>query len=341
MMPANHSIPGAFMLSLLVVGAPRRTLRIASLVIATMIAGAAAAQPYPSKPVRLIIPSSPGSGVDFVSRVVAPPLSTELGQQVVTDNRAGAGGLVGAELAAKAPPNGYTLIMATPSTTINAILHKNMSPSLLGEFAPISLATSGQFVLIVNPSVPAKTLAQFIALAKSKQGELRYGSAGQGNITHLAGELFKNAAAVDLLHVPYKGSGPALVDLLGGQIHAMFANMAAGLPHIRSGKVHAIASTGPQRAAVTPDLPTVAELGVRYEVTGWFGLLAPQGAPREVLAKLNGAIVKVLRSADTAERLNRESLDVVASTPAQFATHLEAEGKRWARAIEISGAKAN
>jgi tripartite-type tricarboxylate transporter receptor subunit TctC len=309
--------------------------------IASLVAGTAAAQPYPSKPVRLIIPSSPGSGVDFVSRTVAPPLSTELGQQVVTDNRAGAGGLVGAELAAKAPPNGYTLIMATPSQVINAHLHKNMSANLLGEFVPISLATSGQFVLIVNPSVPAKTLSAFIALAKSKPGELRYGSAGQGNITHLAGELFKNAAAVDLLHVPYKGSGPALVDLLGGQIHAMFANMAAGLPHIRSGKVHAIASTGPKRAAVTADLPTIAELGVRYEVTGWFGLLAPKGTPREIVAKLNSAMVKVLRSQETSERLNRESLDVVASTSAQFATHLDAEGKRWARAIEISGAKAN
>ena len=325
------------MTSVMFVGALKRTL----LAIAVVGAGTAAAQPYPSKPVRLIIPSSPGSGVDFVSRVVAPPLSTELAQQVVTDNRAGAGGLVGAELAAKAPPNGYTLIMATPSTTINAILHKNMSANLLGEFVPISLATSGQFVLIVNPSVPAKTLAAFIALAKSKPGELRYGSAGQGNITHLAGELFKNAAAVDLLHVPYKGSGPALVDLLGGQIHSMFANMAAGLPHIRTGKVHAIASTGPKRAAVTPDLPTIAELGVRYEVTGWFGLLAPKGTPREIVAKLNSAMVKVLRSQETLERLNRESLDVVASTSAQFATHLDAEGTRWAKAIEISGAKAN
>ena len=317
-------------------------LRYIALFIAAALAGAAAAQPYPSKPIRLIAPSSPGSGVDFISRTVAPPLTAVLGQQVVVDNRAGAGGVIGAEIAAKAPANGYTLLMATPSQVINAHLHKHFSPNLLREFAPVSLATSGQFVLIVHPSVPAKTVPQFVALAKAKPGGIRYGSAGQGNITHLAGELFKHAAGVDLLHVPYKGSGPALVDLIGGQIHAIFANMAAALPHIRGGKVNAIASTGAKRAAVAPDLPTIAESGVAgYEVTGWFGLLAPRGTPRDVLSKLNDAMIKVLRSAETTERLNRDGLDVVASTAAQFAAHLEAEGKKWAKAVEISGAKAN
>lgn len=323
----------------------RQSLRhfvTASLAAAALLAGPAAAQPYPSKPIRLIAPSSPGSGVDLVSRTLAPPLAAELGQQVVVDNRAGAGGNIGAEIAAKAAPNGYTLIMATPSQVINAHLYKNLSPNLLVEFAPISLATSGQFVLIVNPSVQAKTAAQFIALAKSKPGALHYGSAGQGNVTHLAGELFKHAAGVDLLHVPYKGSGPALIDLLGGQIQAMFANIAAALPHIKSGKVHAIASTGLKRAGVAPDLPTFAEAGVSgYEVTGWFGLLAPKGTPRDVLAKLHAVTVKVLRSPETAERMSREGLDPVGSTPAEFATHLESESKKWARAVQISGAKAN
>jgi tripartite-type tricarboxylate transporter receptor subunit TctC len=232
--------------------------------------------------------------------------------------------------------------MATPSQVINAHLYKNMSPNLLGEFTPISLATSGQFVLLVNPSVPARTAAQFIALARAKPGAIHYGSAGQGNVTHLAGELFKHAAGVDLTHVPYKGSGPALIDVLGGQIQAMFANIAAALPHIKSGKVHAIASTGLKRAGAAPDLPTFAEAGViGYEVTGWFGLLAPKGTPREVLAKLHAATVKVLRSPDTAERMSREGLDPVGSTPAEFATYLEIEGKKWARAVQISGAKAN
>ena len=319
-----------------------RSLFTALCVLLVFCAGAASAQSYPSRPIRLIAPSSPGSGVDLVSRTLATPLSAELGQQVVVDNRAGAGGNIGAEIAAKSVPDGYTLIMGTPSQVINAQLYKNLSPDLLREFTPITLATSAQFVLIVNPSFPAKTPAQLIQLVKAKPGAYSYGSAGQGNVTHLAGELFKHAAGVDLLHVPYKGSGPALVALLGGQIQTMFANMAAAIPHIRSGKVHAIASTGAKRAGVTPDLPTFAETGVPgYEVTGWFGLLAPRGTPQEALSRLHLVTLKVLRSADIAERLSRDALDPVGSTPAEFASYLQVESKKWARAVQIAGAKAN
>jgi tripartite-type tricarboxylate transporter receptor subunit TctC len=305
-----------------------------------LIATAATAQPYPTRPIRLIAPSSPGSGVDLVSRMLATPLSAELGQQVVVDNRAGGGGVIGAEIAAKSPPNGYTLIMATPSQVINANLHKNMSPDLLAEFTPITLATSGQFVLIVNSSVQAKTPAQFIQIAKAKPGALAYASAGQGNVTHLAGELFKHAAGVDLLHVPFKGSGPGLIGLMGGQVQAMFANMAAAISHIRAGKVQAIASTGVKRAGVTPDLPTFVESGLAgYEVTSWFGLCAPKGTPRDVIARLNAATVKLLRSPDLAERLSRDALDPVGSAPGEFAAYLQGESKKWARAIQIAGAK--
>jgi tripartite-type tricarboxylate transporter receptor subunit TctC len=314
----------------------------ASFALSFFVAGVAAAQPYPSKPIRLIAPSSHGSGVDFVSRALAPPLSEELGQQIVVDNRAGAGGNIGADIAAKSAANGYTLMMCTPSQVINAVIYKQLSHNLLAEFAPISLATSGQFVLIVNQSFPAKTAAQLIELAKAKPAGITYGSAGQGNVTHLAGELFKHAAGVDLLHVPYKGSGPALVGLMGGQIQSMFANMAAAIPHIRSGKVHAIASTGSKRAGVTPDLPTFAESGVRgYEVLSWFGLVAPKGTPRDALGRLHAAMLKVLRAPETAERLRREGLDPVGSSPAEFAGYLEVEAKKWARAVQISGAKAN
>src|SRR5918999_3653944 len=264
-----------------------------------LIATAATAQPYPTRPIRLIAPSSAGSGVDLVSRTLATPLSAELGQQVVVDNRAGGGGVIGAEIAAKSPPNGYTLIMATPSQVINANLHKNMSPDLLAEFTPITLATSGQFVLIVNSSVQAKTPAQFVQIAKAKPGAIAYASAGQGNVTHLAGELFKHAAGVNLLHIPFKGSGPGLIGLMGGQVQAMFANMAAAISHIRAGKVQAIASTGMKRAGVTPDLPTFVESGLAgYEVTSWFGLCAPKGTPRDVIARLNAVTVKLLRSPD-------------------------------------------
>ena len=311
------------------------------LLVSALLCASASAQDYPSKPIRLIAPSSPGSGVDLVSRTLAVPLAAELGQQVVVDNRAGAGGNIGAEIAAKSAPNGYTLMMCTPSQVINAILYKNLSPNLLAEFAPITLASSGQFVLIVNPSFPAKTPAQFIQLAKAKPAGIAYGSAGQGNVTHLAGELFKNAAGVDLLHVPYKGSGPALVDVMGGQIQSMFANMAAAIPHIRSGKVHAIASTGSKRARVTPDLPTFAESGVKgYSVLSWFGLVAPKGTPREALARLHAATLKVLRSPETGERMSRDALDPEGSTPREFADYLERESVQWARAVRIAGAKA-
>ena len=305
-----------------------------------LIATAATAQPYPTRPIRLIAPSSPGSGVDLVSRTLATPLSAELGQQVVVDNRAGGGGVIGAEIAAKSPPNGYTLIMATPSQVINANLHKNMSPDLLAEFTPITLATSGQFVLIVNSSVQAKTPAQFIQIAKAKPGAIAYASAGQGNVTHLAGELFKHAAGVDLLHVPFKGSGPGLIGLMGGQVQAMFANMAAAISHIRAGKVQAIASTGVKRAGVTPDLPTFVESGLAgYEVTSWFGLCAPKGTSKDVIARLNAVTVKLLRSPDLAERLSRDALDPVGSAPGEFAVYLQGESKKWARAIQIAGAK--
>ena len=311
-----------------------------ALSILALIANAATAQPYPTRPIRLIAPSSPGSGVDLVSRTLATPLSAELGQQVVVDNRAGGGGVIGAEIAAKSPPNGYTLIMATPSQVINANLHKNMSPDLLAEFTPITLATSGQFVLIVNSSVQAKTPAQFIQIAKAKPGAIAYASAGQGNVTHLAGELFKHAAGVDLLHVPFKGSGPGLIGLMGGQVQAMFANMAAAISHIRAGKVQAIASTGVKRAGVTPDLPTFVESGLAgYEVTSWFGLCAPKGTPKDVIARLNAATVKLLRSPDLAERLSRDALDPVGSAPGEFAAYLQGESKKWARAIQIAGAK--
>jgi tripartite-type tricarboxylate transporter receptor subunit TctC len=232
--------------------------------------------------------------------------------------------------------------MSTPSQVINAVLYKNLSRDLLGEFAPISLVTSGQFVLIVHPSVPAKSLSQFVQLAKSKPGALHYASAGQGNVTHLAGELFKAAAGVDLTHVPYKGSGPAISEVMGGQVQSMFANIVAGLPAIRSGKVHALAVTGAKRTTAAPDIPTVAESGVPgYEVTGWFGMLAPKGTPREIVARLNAVTIKVLRLPETRERLSREGLDVVGSTPAEFATYLKAEADKWAKAVALSGAKAN
>lgn len=311
-------------------------------VLALFTAGTVMAQSYPDKPIRLIAASSPGSGVDIVSRILAIPLSADLGQQVIVDNRAGAGGNIGADTAAKATPNGYTLLMATPSQVINAVLYKNLSRDLLAEFAPVTIVGSGQFVLITHPSVPTKSVSQLIQLAKARPGTLHFASAGTGNVTHLAGELFKTAAGVDMVHVPYKGSGPALTEVMGGQVQTMFANSVAAMPAMRSGKVQGIASTGLKRMSAAPDLPTIAESGLPgFEVTAWFGLLAPKNTPREVVAKLNAVTVKALKSLEIRERLGREGLDTVGSSPNEFVTYLQTEAKKWAKAVEISGAKAN
>ncbi|MES2561215.1 MAG: tripartite tricarboxylate transporter substrate binding protein [Pseudomonadota bacterium] len=311
-------------------------------VLTSLAASSVGAETYPTKPIRLIAPSSPGSGVDIISRTLAVPLTADLGQQVIVDNRAGAGGNIGADTAAKATPNGYTLLMVTPSQVINAILYKNLSRDLLGEFAPVTIAGSGQFVLIAHPAVPAKSVAQLIQLAKARPGTLHYASAGNGNVTHLAGELFKSAAGVDIVHVPYKGSGPALTDLMGGQVQTMFANSLAAMPAVRSGKVQGLASTGLKRLSAAPDLPTIAESGLAgFEVTAWFGLLAPKNTPREVVARLNSAMIKVLNSPDTRERLAREGFDTVGSSPHEFAAYLQTEARKWSKAVEISGAKAN
>lgn len=310
--------------------------------LALLTTSAALAQSYPDKPIRLIAASSPGSGVDIVSRTLAIPLTADLGQQVIVDNRAGAGGNIGADTVAKATPNGYTLLMATPSQVINAVLYKNLSLDLLTEFAPVTIVGSGQFVLIAHPAVPAKSVSQLIQLAKARPGTLHYASAGNGNVTHLAGALFTSVAGVDMVHVPYKGSGPALTEVMGGQVQTMFANSVAAMPAIRSGKVQGIASSGSKRMSAAPELPTMAESGLPgFEVTAWFGLLAPKNTPRDVVARLNTVTVKALKSTEIRERLGREGLDTVGSTPIEFGAYLQTEARKWAKAVEISGAKAN
>ena len=248
-----------------------RWMRAISAVAGGMLAAAAPvvmAQAYPAKPVRMIAASSPGSAVDIVARIVAQKLGEQLGQQVIVDNRAGAGGNLGAELAAKAAPDGYTLFMGTPAHAINTGLYRKLNYDLVRDFAPVSQVTSGQYVIVVHPSLPVKSVRELIALARAKPGQLNYASAGSGNATHLAGELFSSAARVKLVHVPYKGSGPALTDLVGGQVQLMFSNLTAALPQVKSGRIRALAVTGQTRAAAAPDLPTVIEAGVPgYVVT--------------------------------------------------------------------------
>ena len=298
----------------------------------------ATAQTYPTKPVRLIAASSPGSAVDIVARIVAPRLSEQLGQQFIVDNRAGAGGNLGAEIAAKAPPDGYTLFMGTPAHAINTALYRKLNYDLARDFAPVSQLTSGQYVIVVHPSLPVKSVKELIALARAKPGQLNFASAGSGNATHLAGELFKSLARVNIVHVPYKGSGPALTDLIGGQVQLMFSNLTSALPHVRSGRLRALAVTGEKRAAAAPELPTVSEAGVpKYVVISWFGVLAPAGTSREIIARLNGEIERALRAPDVQERLAGEGAEATPSSPEKFGAFLRDEMTQWTKVVRSAG----
>ena len=303
---------------------------------------AADAPPYPSKPVRMIAPSSPGSGVDIVARLVAQKLGANLGQQVVVENRAGAGGNLGAEIAAKAAPDGYTLFMATPSHAINPALYRKLNYDSIRDFAPISLVMTGQYVLAAHPSLPAKSVKELIALARARPGQLNYASAGNGNATHLAGELLKSLAKVDIVHVAYKGSGPALVDLISGQVHFMFPNLVNSLPHIAAGRLRALAVTGAKRATAAPHIPTLIEAGVPgYTVMSWYGMLAPAGTPQAIISRLNGELVKVLRSPDVKERLAAQGADPAGGSPEEFLAFLKEEIAKWGKVVRGAGISAD
>jgi len=298
----------------------------------------AQAQQYPTRAVRLIVASSPGSGVDIVSRIMAQKLSAGLGQQVIVDNRAGAGANLGAEIAAKAPPDGYTLLMGTPAHAINVSMYSGLNYDIIRDFTPVSLVSTGQYVVIVHPSVPARTVKELIVLARSKPGDLAYGSAGPGNSTHLAGELFNSMAGTKMLHVAYKGSGPALIELMSGQLQVMFANITAGLPHIRTKRVRALAVTGPKRSSQAPELPTVAEAALPgYAVTSFFGVLVPAGTPGAIIAKLNSEIVKAVLAADVQATLATEGAEAIGSSPEEFAAYIRAEIPRWTAAVKTAG----
>ncbi len=297
-----------------------------------------AAQLYPNKAVRLIAPSSPGSGVDIVARFYAQKLSVQIKQQVVVENRAGAGANIGAELAAKAPPDGYTLFMGTPAHTINASLYRRLNYDIIRDFVPISQVSSGQYVVVAHPALPVKTLPQLIALAKAQPGQLNYGSAGSGNATHLAAELFRAMASVNIVHVPYKGSGPALIDLVGGQMQFMFSNLTAALPHMKSAKLRALAVTGEKRTPIVPELPTVSEAALPgYAVTSWYGLLAPAGTPPDVVTRLNTETGNAMRAPDMKERLAAEGADPMTGTSAELAALLKVEIAKWAKVVKQAG----
>ena len=322
----------------------RRTL-LASLAVAA--AGAlplgALAQNFPTKPITIIVPFSAGGTTDILARIVGQGLTTELGQSVVVDNKPGAGGNIGGSLAAKAAADGYTLFMGTVGThAINQSLYKKMPFDPVKDFAPLSRVATVPNLLVAHPSQPFKTVKEMIAYAKANPGKITFGSPGSGASPHVSGELFKSMTGTDLLHIPYKGSAPAMTDLLGGQTSVMFDNMPSAIQHVRSGKLRPIAVTTAKRSPELPNVPTIAEAGVPgYEATSWFGMFAPAGTPKPVLDKLHAALIKVLNQADVKKKIAEQGGDVVAETPAQFAAFIQAESVKWGKVVKESGATAD
>ena len=322
----------------------RRTL-LASLAVAA--AGAlplgALAQNFPTKPITIIVPFSAGGTTDILARIVGQGLTTELGQSVVVDNKPGAGGNIGGSLAAKAAADGYTLFMGTVGThAINQSLYKKMPFDPVKDFAPLSRVATVPNLLVAHPRQPFKPGKEMIAYAKANPGKITYGSPGSGASPHVSGELFKSMTGTDLLHIPYKGSAPAMTDLLGGQTSVMFDNMPSAIQHVRSGKLRPIAVTTAKRSPELPDVPTIAEAGVPgYEATSWFGMFAPAGTPKPVLDKLHAALIKVLNQADVKKKIAEQGGDVVAETPEQFAAFIKAESVKWGKVVKESGATAD
>jgi tripartite-type tricarboxylate transporter receptor subunit TctC len=317
----------------------RLVIKILCITLLALAAGSALAA-YPDRPVRLIVPFPPGGPTDIVARPLAQNLSENLGQQVIVDNRGGAGGNIGAAAVMKSAADGYTLLMGTVGThAINASLYKKLTFDPVKDFAPVSLVAQAAVVLVVHPSVPAKALREFIALAKSKPGQITFGSAGSGSPGHLTGELFKDMTGLDLVHVPYQGSAPAISDLLGGQIHAMFDPIQATLSHVKAGKLRLLGVSSSKRSSAFPDVPTIAEAGVPgFETTAWWAVFAPAGTPKEIITRLNTEIVKIMRSPDTKERLRQLDIEPIGSTPDQLVAFMKIETAKWSRAVKFSGA---
>ncbi len=299
-------------------------------------------QTWPNKPIRVIAPVPAGGTPDVVARMVTPGLSAILGQQLVLDNRGGAGGLIGAELAARATPDGYTLFFSSPgSLTILPHLQKNVTYNTLRDFVPVSLVCIGPFLLIAHPSVPAKTVKELLALAKAQPGKWNYASAGNGAINHLAMELFKNMAGVNITHVPYKGAPQAVTDVIGGNgVHLMLNSIPPVIQHVKSGRVRLLGVSSARRSPQLPDVPTLSEAGVPgYELSTWFGMLAPTGTPKDIIARLHGALVKVTRSPETKAQFETLGYDVVGGTPEEFAAYIRAENDKYAKIVKLIGAK--
>jgi tripartite-type tricarboxylate transporter receptor subunit TctC len=317
-------------------------LRAAALAAATsaLFGGAAQAQGYPAKPVKIVVPYAPGGPNDIVARLLAEKLTASTGQTFLVENKPGGGSNIGAEAVAKSPPDGYTLLVAATSHSINMTLFpkENLKYDLLKDFSPVSLLMTGPLVLVTNPALPAKNVKEFVALAKARSGKMSFGSSGNGASTHLAGEMLNAAAGIQTIHVPYKGSGPALTDLMGGQIDFMVDTMISAMPFVTSGKLRALATTGKTRSPVLPDVPTLAEQGYPgFEAVAWIGLLAPAKTPPEVIARLNTEVKKVLEQPEVRGRLSVQGFTAEWQKPEAFSAYMGREVQKWGAIVR--GAK--
>ncbi|HEX4763730.1 MAG TPA: tripartite tricarboxylate transporter substrate binding protein [Usitatibacter sp.] len=303
----------------------------------------AAAQPYPSKPIRFMVPYPAGGPLDTVARLLGQKVAESVNQTVIVENKAGAGGNIGADAVAKSPGDGYTILMGAVAThAINPTLYAHIPYDPIRDFIPVTQVASTPNVLVVNPSVPATNVKEFIVYAKANPGKLNFGSGSTGSAGHLAGELFKTLASVDMTHVPYKGAAPAMNDLIGGQIQLMFDNLASALSQVRAGRVRALAVTTARRTALAPDLPTIAESGLPgFDINTWFGIFVPANTPREMVDRLHAEFTRALAAPDVREKMLSLGAEPVGSTPAEFAAYIRAEAEKYARVIKASGAKAD
>ena len=315
------------------------------IVLAQSVPAAAAdeAGRYPERPIRLLVGFAPGGGTDTTARAIAQKLGQALGQQVIIDNRPGAAGNIATQIVAHANPDGYTLLMGTiAALAINPTLFGNLPFDPVRDFAPITQAVNSTNVLVVHPSVKAASVKELIELAKASPGKVLYGSSGVGGAGHLAGELFCTLAGVKMTHVPYKGGGPVMIDLIAGQVHSVFATAATAIPHIKSGKIRPLGVTTAKRAGMLPDIPTIAEQGLKgFDANNWYGLLAPAKTPRPIVSKLNAEVVKVLQMPDIKQYLFSQGLDPAPTTPEEFGAYIKSEMAKWAKVVRAAGASAN
>ena len=312
---------------------------IASLALA-LAAGTAHAQAWPAKPIRMIVPLAAGGGTDLVARAMAQKMGEQLGQSVVVENRPGGGTVIGAEMAAKSPPDGYTLYVTSPTIVINHGLRATLPYDAIRDFAPISLWVRFSNILVVHPSLPVNSVKELIAYAKARPGQINYASSGNGATTHLGMELLKTMAGIDLVHLPYKGSAPAMTDLLGGRVSLMLDAGITSTPHIKSGKLRALGVTGATRSPVNPELPTIAEAGVPgYDSSVWIGVLAPAGTPKDIVDRVSQSNAAILKMPDVRERMLAQEMEPVASTPEQFAAVMKSDLDKWKAVIKAANVK--